>query len=145
MLMVFSFLLSNAFGGEEDSLKESFEKIIECLNQQKIDCFLEGWHPEAVLVARNYLFPVDRLEAGDSIWKEIFQDLFDPSIEADVVLVDVDYRVIGEMGLVWGMIQTIIESDNRESRNQNTRLTATFKKTGNSWQIVSWHGSAPPN
>jgi len=90
------------------------------------------------------MFAVDRAETGPEVWGEIFRDLFDLSVEADLVPVDVDYRVIENVGLVWGLIQFVIESEKGVSSNQQTRLTAVFKKDGENWRIVSWHDSAPP-
>ena len=59
-------------GDDEKALEEAFEKIISCMNAQKMGCFLAGRHSEAVLFTRNYLFAVDRSDAGPRIWREIY-------------------------------------------------------------------------
>ena len=59
-----------------DDLKQSFENAIRYLENKDLDRFVNSFHPEAVLFARNHIHPVDRAELGDRGWREMFQGVF---------------------------------------------------------------------
>jgi len=144
--MVVCLFLSNssASAGDVSSLEDAFEHVIARLNAHDQEGFMKVWHPEAVLIVYDYLFPLDRSDAGDEVWKQIFKDFFS-SAKVTMTAVDVDFRVVGNTGLVWGMIQTMLKPGNGNSQVQSLRISATFVETGGAWKLVNWHSSTPPD
>jgi ketosteroid isomerase-like protein len=129
--------------GDVQSLEEAFENVIDRLNEHDQEGFLKVWHPEAVLIVYDYLFPVDRSDAGDEVWAQIFKDFFSTT-EITLTPVDVDFRVVGDTGLVWGLTQTMVKLTGGNSEVRSLRVSATFVKTGNHWKLMNWHSSLPP-
>jgi len=135
--------LSIATAGDVDSLEEVFENVIERLNAHDQEGFMKAWHPEAVLIVYNYLFPVDRSDAGDEVWAEIFKDFF-TTAKITLTPVDVDFRVVGGTGIVWGLTQTMLEPVQGNTRVQSLLVSATFVEVDGTWKLMSWHSSLPP-
>jgi uncharacterized protein (TIGR02246 family) len=141
LIIVLSLLPLNAVAQDTDELEAAFENVLGRLEARDLDGFLKLWHPEAVLFVRDTPFPVDCVEAGKEVWREIFEDFFSANNRTDVVPVDVEYRVIGDTGLVWGHTQTIVEPKDAPRIVEYSRLTAVFVKTDAGWLVVNWHGS----
>ncbi len=148
MVLVFAVSLilsvSVTLARDASSLEKAFETAIERLNEHDQAGFMKVWHPEAVLIVYNYLFPVDRSDAGDEVWAQIFKDFF-TTAKISLTPVDVDFRVIGDTGLVWGLTQTIVERAPGNTEVQSLRVSATFVEVDGNWKLVSWHSSLPPD
>lgn len=129
---------------EEDELKGSFDAVLEELNTKDLDGFLARWHDQAVLYVPRYFFPVDKVDAGREVWNEIFEDFFVMTHSATLTPVDLDYRVVGATGMIWGLVQSVVEPKSGGRITQMTRLTVTFVKQDGNWKILNWHGSLPP-
>jgi len=136
--------VATASAEDPNDLEDTFEAVLEDLNTKDLEGFLSAWHPQAVLVTRNYLFAVDRKDAGQEIWDEIFADFFSKTTKVSYTAVDVEYRVVGDVGMAWGLTQSIFEAPDRPRVSQNSRLTAVFVKSDGNWKIISWHESAYP-
>ena len=127
----------------DDDLQETFEGIIAQLNAKNVSGFLAGWDSSAVVYVRNQPFPIDRLEVGEDVWTNLFSEILSPESQVSYILVDVNYRVVGDVGTVWGLTQ-ISYVRGAEQTNQDVRLTASLVKIPTGWKIVSWHDSAVP-
>ncbi len=138
------FPIASAWADDLEDLENSFENILERLNAKDLKGFLTGWHPDAVLMVHDYVFPVDRADAGEEIWSQIFDDFFVATLRIRLTPVDVEFRVVENTGIVWGRIQTLTELKNGTRRVVNLRLSATFVKTGGRWLLLSWQSSIPP-
>ena len=57
---------------------------------------------------------------------------------------DVTYRVMGNVGLVWGLTELAFTVEGQPRQRQDVRLSATLSKSPAGWKIVSWHDSAFP-
>ena len=132
-------------GSDVETLREAFEQTLERLNAKDLPGFLQGWHSEAVLIVHDYVFPVDRADAGEEIWTPDFRRVlcFPPRASASPRSMSI--RGWWETR-VWsgGSVQTITESKDGLRRTRNLRLTATFIKMDGQWRILSWHNSLPP-
>ena len=129
---------------DTEALEAAFEQAVEDLNSRDLSRFLASWHPEAVLMARNYPFAVDRSETGDEMWSEIFKDFFATTAKARYEPVDVHFRVIGNTGVVWGQTRLWVEGKDGQTRAQENRLAATFVKLDGRWLILMWNDSDRP-
>ena len=144
LLLLFCFTAAPARADDLEDLENSFEEILERLNAKDLKGFLNGWHPDAVLMVYDYVFPVDRADAGEEIWSQIFDDFLVSTESIRLIPVDVDFRVVGDTGIVWGTAQNVTELKNGTRQVVNLRLSATFVKTGGRWLLLSWQSSIPP-
>ena len=144
LLLLLCFPTATALAGDLEDLEGAFENILERLNAKDLKGFLRGWHPQAVLTVYDYVFPVDRADAGEEIWSQIFDDFFVSTESIRLTPIDVDFRVVGDTGIVWGTAQTITELKNGTREVVNLRLSATFVKTSGRWLLLSWQSSIPP-
>ena len=144
LFLLLCFSITPAWADDREDLKNSFEEILERLNAKDLKGFLSGWHPDAVLMVYDYVFPVDRADAGEEIWSQIFDDFLVSTESIRLIPVDVDFRVVGDTGIVWGTAQNVTELKNGTRRVVNLRLSATFVKTGGRWLLLSWQSAIPP-
>jgi len=144
LLLLLCFPTSSALAGDLEDLEGVFENILERLNAKDLKGFLRGWHPDAVLMVYDYVFPVDRADAGEEIWSQIFGDFLVSTQSIRLTPVDVDFRVVGDTGIVWGTAQNVTELKNGTRKIVNLRLSATFVKTGGRWLLLSWQSAIPP-
>ncbi len=144
LFFLLCFPVAPAWAGDLEDMENAFEKILERLNAKDLKGFLTGWHPDAVLMVHDYVFPVDRADAGEEIWAGIFDDFFVATQRIRLTPIDVDFRVVGDTGIVWGRVQTLTELKDGTREVVNLRLTATFVKTGGRWLLLSWQSSVPP-
>ncbi len=144
LLLFLSFPTAPALAGDLEDLEGVFENILERLNAKDLKGFLRGWHPDAVLMVYDYVFPVDRADAGEEIWSQIFDDFLVSTESIRLIPVDVDFRVVGDTGIVWGTAQNVTELKNGTRLVVNLRLSATFVKTSGRWLLLSWQSAIPP-
>ena len=144
LFFLLCFPIAPAWAGDLEELEDAFEDILEKLNAKDLKGFLTGWHPDAVLMVHDYVFPVDRDDAGEEIWAQIFDDFFVATQRIRLTPIDVEFRVVENTGIVWGRIQTLTERKDGTRKVVNLRLTATFVKTSGRWLLLSWQSSIPP-
>ncbi len=146
-LLLVAVIFSNSpalVAADTGELEASLEKFLESVNSRDLDSFRKAWHHEAVLFFRNQLFPVDLKEIGMEAWSKLFGDIFAGYVDLDYTAVDLNYRILGEIGLVWGLTELTFQLKGEAPYQQGARLTATFARTKGGWKIVSWHDSAFP-
>ena len=127
-----------------DDLKQSFENAIRYLENKDLDRFVNSFHPEAVLFARNHIHPVDRAELGDRGWREMFQGVFSQIMSAGYTQKAIQFRVIGDTGIVWGLTRLAVDQKYTGGWDQATRLTAVFVKVNGEWKIAHWNDAPRP-
>lgn len=141
-LMVLVFLPVQASDPEE--LKAAFQNAIDQMREKDLDGFLECWHPEAVLYTRHDLFAVDRGASEYDAWADIVEDFFARIIRAEFRPISLKYRVVEDIGMVWGSTRFAVDPKFGGGSDFDSRLTAIFAKTADGWKIVNWHSSAVP-
>jgi len=137
-------MISPLSAGDVDDLKAAFDHALEYLSQKDLDAFLSVWHPEAVLFSRNRVYPIDRSKLDDRIWANLFEDFFATIISAGYTRQAVEWRVIGDTGIVWGLTRFAVDARYQASFEQDTRLTAVFVKVDGEWLILHWNDSPLP-
>ena len=145
LFLLVCFPTASALAGDLEDLEGGFKDILERLNAKDLKGFLRGWHPDAVLMVYDYVFPVDRADAGEEIWSQIFGDFLVSTQSIRLTPIDVDYRVVGDTGIVWGRAQTITELKDGTREVVNLRVSATFVKMSDRWLLLSWQSSIPRN
>ncbi len=139
-----SLSISPLWAGDTEDLKAAFDSALEALENKDSGRFVEHWHPEAVLLSRNRIHPIDRAELDDREWAHLFEDLFGRIISAGYTKSAVHFRVIGQTGLAWGLTRLAVDTRGGEGFDQQSRLTAVFSKHEGAWKIILWNDSPLP-
>ena len=140
-VLILGIMISPLSAGDVDDLKVAFDEALEYLSQKDLDAFLSVWHPEAVLFSRNRVYPIDRSKLDDRNWADLFEDFFATIISAGYTRQAVEWRVIGDTGIVWGLTRFAVDARYQASFEQDTRLTAVFVKVDGEWLILHWNDS----
>lgn len=143
-VLILGIMISPLSAGDVDDLKAAFDQALEYLSQKDLDAFLSIWHPEAVLFSRNAIHPIDRSKLEDRVWANQFEDFFARIISAGYTQQAVEWRVIGDTGLVWGLTRFAVDPRYQASFEQDTRLTAVFVKVDGEWLILLWNNAPLP-
>ncbi len=130
--------------GDVDDLKESFETALRYLENKDLNRFLNSFHPEAVLFVRNQIHPIDRVELGERGWKEMFESFFSQILSVGYTQKAIQFRVIGDTGIVWGLTRLAVDQKYVGGWDQATRLTAVFVKVNEDWKIAHWNDAPRP-
>jgi ketosteroid isomerase-like protein len=146
IILVLMFVLATpaAVASDEGDLKAAFLKAMDELRDKDLEGFLSFWHPEAVFLARDRLFALDRAASEYDKWAADVDQFFAKTISAEMIPVDVNYRVLGDMGILWGRARFAVDPVGGGGSDFDSRLTVTLLKTSGKWQIVTWHASASP-
>ncbi len=144
-VLILGVMISPLSAGEMEDLKAAFDQALEYLGQKDLEAFLSFWHPEAVLFSRNRVHPIDRAKLEDGVWAELFKDFFARIISAGYTQQAVEWRVIGDTGLVWGLTRFAVDPRHQAGFEQDTRLTAVFVKVDGEWLILHWNDSPLPD
>ena len=143
-VLILGVMISPLSAGDVDDLKAAFDQALEYLSQKDLDAFLSIWHPEAVLFSRNQVHPTDRAKLDDRVWANLFEDFFARIISVGYTQQAVEWRVVGDTGLVWGLTRLAVDPRYQASFEQDTRLTAVFVKVDGEWLILLWNNAPPP-
>jgi hypothetical protein len=111
-VLIFGILISPLSASDVDDLKAAFDQALEYLSHI--------WHPEAVLFPRNEVHPTDRAKLDDRVWADLFEDFFARIISAGYTQQAVEFRVIGDTGLVWGLTRFAVDPRFEASFEQDT-------------------------
>jgi len=144
VVLILGVMISPLSAGDVDDLKAAFDQALEYLSQKDLDAFLSIWHPEAILFSRNQIHPTDRAKLDDRIWANLFEDFFARIVSAGYTQQAVEWRVIGDTGLVWGLTRFAVDPRYAASFEQDTRLTAVFVKVDGEWLILLWNNAPLP-
>jgi len=144
LILMFALATPAAVASDEGDLKAAFLKAMDELRDKDLEGFLSFWHPEAVFLARDRLFALDRAASEYDKWARDVDQFFARTISAEMIPVDVNYRVLGDMGIVWGRARFAVDPVGGGGSDFDSRLTVTLLKTDGKWQIVTWHASAAP-
>jgi len=129
---------------DADELRVAFDSALEALNNKDLNTFVAAWHPQAVLFARNRTHPIDRSKMDHGVWRSSFEDFFSRTRGIGYDRESVEFRVIGDTGLAWGLTRLSVDLRTEAGFQQNSRLTAVFAKVGGEWKITHWNDSPLP-
>jgi ketosteroid isomerase-like protein len=145
LFLVFLTSFSGSISGQsEKDLREAFSLIQEKIGEKDLNAFLDLWDPDAVLYLRNRLYPIDRKELGERQFRQFFDNFFASIYSAGFTKTEVNYRVIGETGMVWGASRFAVDARDGTGSDFDSRLTVIFVWVKDSWKVALWNGSPPP-
>ena len=129
---------------DEEELRAAFNSALEALSYKELGRFLESWHPEAVLFTRNQTHAIDRAQLDDRQWAKLFEEIFGKVISIGFPQRAVQFRIVGDTGMVWGLTRLAIDTRAGDGFTEDTRLTAVFSRHQGAWKIIHWNNSPLP-
>ena len=138
-------MLAPARADDLADLQKAFEEVSSALEGKNLDQLIDAMHPEVVIYGPGHLFPIDRKTIDQQEWARMFDDMFARIISAGFTKKNVQFRVIGQTGLVWGDTRLAVDSrSGEESGDQDSRLSVIFVKHEGRWVVAHWHDSLMP-
>ena len=135
-LAAFMIISQPAIADDPADLKGAHQKMLKAVNTGDIQGIFEVWQEGAIWLPDTLGFPVvTNIEQGIRMFTKLFE-----THTYRVIWYKVDYRVIGNTGLVWGLI-------GREVRNKRTgvgkrtflKASLVFVKSEGKWGCVMEH------
>jgi ketosteroid isomerase-like protein len=127
--------------GVHDEIKETAETFYRALTNKNLRAIDDIWAhtPYAAVAGRSSDLRQGWKEVR-GYWEQRFHDLGD--IRVVVKLQRPVVHAVGDVAWLSGTeIRTITDGD--EVRREHLRMTAVLQRTGDQWQIVSYHASEP--
>jgi hypothetical protein len=140
-LVVLGLLVSTpALAADVDDLKATYQKALMQYNN-KDDAWFSGFHDKSVSFHPTAPFALDGNTQNElavkKFWDSVDSTVFQP--------LNPQYRVIGDIGLVWGNYAFANKPKDGGMRTTYGRFTTTCMKSDGKWLIVSTHYSAMPS
>ena len=131
------------FGADVDDLKAAWEQLIQAWNSRDIEklrtCFHESW----VVFGWSNPFPEVRMN-NDAHWQGV-KDMFANMEVFSLTLIDPQYRVVGDTGIVWGYHRAVTKLKDGPQETTYRRVITTWVKSGDKWLLAANHRSAIPS
>jgi ketosteroid isomerase-like protein len=123
-------------------LKAAHQKILKAVNTADIPGIFEVWQEGAIWIPDSLGFPmVTSKEPGIKMFTKFF--------EAHVYRATwykADYRVIGNTGLVWGLVtRVIINKRTGVGKRTFLKTSLVFMKSEGKWGVVMEHNTPIPS
>ena len=144
LLLLLFCSITQALASDEGELRAAFEDFLTQISEKNANGVVQHMHPDAVVFARNRLFAIDWKELGQDELGDFLGTFFDDVISAEIVPIEVKYRIYGDTGIVWGHSQLAVDARRGSGSNLDARFSASFAKLNGVWKLIHWHGSAPP-
>jgi ketosteroid isomerase-like protein len=125
-----------------DDLKAAHEGILKAINARDAQACAAGFYDREVRFSAEDPFPSDREKA--SLPQEL-QRVFAMYESWTVVPVNLEYRVIGTTGLVWGYHRNIRKPKDGPMQSTLARQLSVYVKTDGKWLRAASHLSAVPS
>jgi len=127
-----------------ESPRKTFLEIQQPIQDKNVNGLLNLIDQNAVLYLHNTIYPIDRADYADEEFRRIFEAWFARIYSAGFTHINVDYRVFGTTGLIWGEGRFAQDVRGGSGSDQDRRLSVIFVWEGDSWKIALWSGSPPP-
>ncbi len=86
-------------------LKTAFEQLVKALNSRDLNTLSALWHEQITTFQPNSPFPLD----GPAMQRRVFQSLFDNAESIIAIPINPQFRVVGDIGMVWGHFTLMIK------------------------------------
>ncbi len=122
-----------------DDLKATHAKYSKALNSSDVETLFEIYYDEQIRVSQTGGFPsvIPNNERVKAVWIRLFE-----SLEIfRTTYYKIDYRVIGNTGLVWGIRTEVRKLKNRPTKTYFVSTTIVYVKSDGKWKRVVTHSS----
>ena len=134
----FVFITQIAIADDLADLKATHQSFIKAWNTGDMETVFEIWQDGGIWLPSNRGFPV---VTNSAMGKQMFSKW----LETHIYYIDwykVDYRVIGDTGLVWGVTSTIaIVKNTGMGKRYTEKESLVFVKSDGKWKAVMSHST----
>ena len=130
-------------GADVDDLKADYEKFLQAFNS--LDAATIAKTAEPGLVVYNTDSPFIELFPTQDSMKQSMQDWFSTLESLNIVPVNLQYKVFGNTGIMWGYQSSTTKPKDGPSTSSHYRITTTFIKSGGQWRVLTIHMSKLPS
>ncbi len=136
--------LGAAQDADVDQLRRVHEGLNRAVNSRDVDAVVASFHPEAVIYGMSTVNAIDYATMDEAQRRERWQARFESGDSYTVTLLDPQYRIIGDTGIVWGHSRADIKPKEEPPRTVHTRFIHVYVRSGSTWLDVAWHASPVP-
>jgi ketosteroid isomerase-like protein len=141
VLLVSLFTPSAGQSADVDDLKATHEQVMAAANKRDLDTWSSIEHDQIVFFGPFSPFPTE----GKAARRRSLQVIFD-NIESYIgTPLNLQYRVIGDTGIVWGHVSIAVKPKDGPMQVFYGRETVTYVKVDGKWRVVAVHLSAIPS
>ena len=123
-------------------LKATNERYDKAWNTGDMETVFEIWQDGGIWIPSEWAFP---MVTNSAVGKQMFAQWLETHIY-QYGWYKVDYRVIGDMGLVWGVTtETIIVKATGKGKRTFYKNSLVYVRTDGQWKAVMAHSSKIPS
>ena len=127
------FLAQSVFADDLADLKATHQRFIQAWNTSDMETVFEIWQDGGIWLPSSRAFPV---LTNSAMGKQMFSKWLETHFY-NYNWYKVDYRVIGDTGLVWGVTSTVVVvKQTGMGKRYFHKATLVFVKSGGKWQAV---------
>jgi len=127
-------------GDDIADLKAAFEQLVKALNARDLDALAVLWHEQITTFQPNSPFPTD----GPAVQRRVFQGLFDNAERITAIPINPQFRVVNNIGMVWGHFTMMIKPKDGPLQTSFLRSTFIWTKVEGKWVELAVHHSKIP-
>ena len=131
-----------AAGSDMDDFKAEVEKFVQAFNSFDVETIAKTAHPGMVVYTIDSPFP--EVHQTSNTFRDGIQGWFDTLESLNIVLVNPQYRVVGNTGIAWGYETSTAKPKDGPPTTNHYRVTMTFVKSGGKWLLLTIHMSDLP-
>ena len=135
---------SPVVGDDLADLKAAHAQTMKALVTGDVDLWLASLHDEQVRFDRGSQQPTDYKVLDKAALRKEMAASYANMERYSITPVDLQYRVIGDTGLVWGYHVDSYKDKGSPGTVGISRITAVYARTGGKWLRVLTHISALP-
>ena len=124
-----------------DDLKAAFAHLAQALAARDLDSLATLWHEQIVTFQPFSPFAVE----GKAAQRQVFGALFENSEVIGGAPINPQFRIVGDVGIVWGHFALAIKPKDGPLRTSFVRSTFTFTKIDGKWVELVVHHSLIPS
>ena len=142
VLTAFMLLSQSALADDLADLKAAHEGLVKAWNTGDLDTFFEIWQDGGIWLPTSQAFPI---VTNSALGKQMFSKWLETHYSRETWY-KVDYRVIGDVGLVWG-VRTSIAIIKATGTGKRTfeKESLVFIKSEGKWRAVMSHSTPIPS
>jgi len=141
VLAAFMFISQPAIADDLADLKATHMRLLEAVNTGDVKTIFEYWQEGGIWVSDEASFPIVTQKA---MAIPMFTKWFEMHIFR-TMWYKVDYRVIGNTGLVWGVrTQTVMNKTTGVGKRKSIKTSMVFMKSEGKWEVVMEHNTPIP-
>jgi hypothetical protein len=131
---------------ETDNLKAAHRLLWQAVESANVDLLVQRVHPSALGFFRASQFPIE-FSPQKSV-RDMAPTLMTDLSPFVTVPHDLKYRVMGNTGVICATLTRTpaagADKDKKKQGPQYSRATYVYTRSGDSWQLFSWHTSEIP-